>query len=55
MRVARVYKRTQVVYVVIDIPNHQKGKEDELFDTELNLLLDPAWETLEGSIRWMEG
>lgn len=37
-RISRVYKRTQVLLVTIDVPNHMKGKEDELFEKEVGMI-----------------
>ncbi len=53
MKVARVYKRTQVVVIVVD--DQGVGKLEDRFDSEVRLVTDAGWTTLDDSVRWMDG
>ena len=55
MKIARVYKRTQVVCLVVEARQEEtKNQIEQRFESELGLVLDPGWTTLEDSVRWMD-
>ena len=58
MKQHRLYTRIQTVYVVVTVPENpapQMGPLDveRIFQRELSLLTDEAWQTVEDSVSYM--